>query len=51
MHMYTAPENNGSKQKKAQIEEGHTTSSPDDWLLPLLGSDLRLDCKEEMTIH
>ena len=21
-------------------------SSPDDWLLPFLGSDLRLDCKE-----
>ena len=30
MYMYTALEKNGSKQKNAQIEEGHTTSSPDD---------------------
>ena len=47
MHKYTALEKNGSKQKKAQTEEGHTTSLPDDWLLPLLGFDLRLDCKKK----
>ena len=50
-YKYTEPEKSGSKQKEAQTEEGHTTSSPDDWLLPLLGSDLRLDCKEKIIIH
>ena len=30
MYMYIALEKNGSKQKNAQIEEGHTISSPDD---------------------
>ena len=34
------------KQQKARIKENHTTSSPDDWLLPFLGFDLRLDYKE-----
>ena len=47
MHKYTALEKNGSKQKKAQTEEGHTTSLPDDWLLPLLGSNLCLDCQKK----
>ena len=50
-HKYTAPEMSGSKQKNAQTEEGHTTSPLGDWLLPFLGSDLRLDCKKEITIH
>ena len=27
MHKYIAPKKGGSKQKKAQIEKGHTTSS------------------------
>ena len=35
-----------SKWQKARIKENHTTSSPNDWLLPFLGSNLRLDCKE-----
>ena len=47
MHKYIALEKNGSKQKKAQTEEGHTTSSSDDWLLHLLGFDLRLDCQKK----
>ena len=50
-HKYTASEKSGSKQKKAQIKEGQTTSSSDDWHLPLLGFDLCLDCKEKITIH
>ena len=36
-----------SKRQKARIKKNHTTSSPDDWLLPFLGSDLRLDCKKK----
>ena len=36
-----------SKRQKAQIKKNHTTSSPDDWLLPFLGSNLRLDCKKK----
>ena len=50
-YKYTEPKKGESKQKKAQTEEGHTTSLPDNWLLPLLGSDLRLECREKITIH
>ena len=36
-----------SKRQKARIKKNHTTSSPDDWLLPFLGSDFCLDCKKK----
>ena len=39
-----------SKRQKVRMEENYTTSSPDDWLLPFLGSDLRLDYQKKKSL-
>ena len=50
-YVHSTGEGKEASNKKAQVKEDHTTSSPEDWLLPSIGSDLRLDCKRGATIH
>jgi len=51
IYVHSTRKRKKANNKKAQLKEAHTTSSPKDWLLAPLGPDLRLDCKKEATIH